>query len=222
MRIFLIGDIHGWVDPLVELLKAVEFSDEDTLISIGDIVDRGPDVYMVVEELMKIKNIILIQGNHDIWFKEYLSTKISNPTWWTQGGRETFSSYERRNWKNLSNHINFFNRQIPYFIDDKNRCFVHGGFNHKISIKNQSSRDLAWDRNLVKLSMVENIISADNFSDIFIGHTPTIYWEKDNRDITTPIYSGGVFNIDTGCGKGGPLTILNVDTMEYLQSWPKY
>ena len=52
-----------------------------------------------------------------------------------------------------------------------------------------------------------------NFKKIFIGHTPTLYFNSFH-----PINKGGVMNVDTGSGKGGVLTIMNIDTEEYWQS----
>ena len=62
-RIFVIGDIHGAHKALVQVLERCEFDYEnDQLITIGDIVDGWGDSYMVVEELLKIKNRIDIIG----------------------------------------------------------------------------------------------------------------------------------------------------------------
>lgn len=60
----------------------------------------------------------------------------------------------------------------------------------------------------------QKLKTFENFKEIFIGHTPTIYWE-----VTQPILKGGVVNVDTGSGKGGPLTLMDVDTKEYIQSF---
>jgi len=237
-RTFVVGDIHGWHKPLVDLLQDVSFDyDKDTLISVGDIADRGPDVYLVVEELMKIKNKVLIQGNHDIWFKSFLKTGHIESHWWNQGGDETHASYKRRNWANKKAHISFFDKQVPFSVIN-NKCFVHGGFDRNLPIAQQSAISLAWDRELVNEAMLclgkrEVLRFFDKFYEVFIGHTPTIYWDKDDKlggglilptrtPITEPIYAGGVWNVDTGCGKGGPLTIMDIDTKKFWQRWPKY
>lgn len=71
MREFVIGDIHGEYQKLIKCLKAVNFDyQNDKLIQLGDIVDRGPHSYHCIEELKLIKNLILIKGNHDeCWFE---------------------------------------------------------------------------------------------------------------------------------------------------------
>jgi len=68
-RKFVIGDIHGHYCEMMHLFKVVRFDyDQDLLISLGDLVDRGPNSMEVIEELMKIRNFIHILGNHDNWF----------------------------------------------------------------------------------------------------------------------------------------------------------
>lgn len=232
-RRFCVGDIHGHSKALQELLNKVEFDFEnDLLISIGDLCDRGPDSWGVVELLMKVKNLVCIQGNHDLWFKSFLSDKKSNQFWIQQGGRETYNSYVNNNWGNIDNHISFYSNQIPYYILD-NKCFVHGGFDRDFKISEQDENSLCWDRTFVEQSMScksGKLKTKDNFDIVFIGHTPTIYWSTNekktpsgiiygNREpIMTPIYSGGVYNIDTGCGKGGKLSIVDIDSLEYVQT----
>ena len=55
-KTYIIGDIHGVYDKLINCLQQVNFNYEsDTLIQLGDVVDRGPDSYLVVEELLKMK-----------------------------------------------------------------------------------------------------------------------------------------------------------------------
>lgn len=66
MKVFTIGDIHGRVEALKEVLASSRFDYEvDTLILLGDVCDGGYNTYEVVEELLKIKHIIFVIGNHD-------------------------------------------------------------------------------------------------------------------------------------------------------------
>ncbi len=235
MRRFVVGDIHGWPEPLEKLLKKVKFDfEKDLLIQLGDIVDRGPNSYGVVEVLLKVKNLVLIQGNHDIWFKEYLITRYVGSDWFQQGGNKTLNSYKWRNFEKIDEHMDFYNRQVPYHILD-NKIFTHGGFNPKTNVNGQDPWNFAWDRDMIMevMNTQKGVESVDGFDEIFVGHTPTIYWSKQEETrgglilphsfpITTPINVGNVWNVDTGCGKKGPLTIMNIDTKEYWQEEPDY
>ncbi len=226
-RTFVIGDIHGNYKALKQCLERSNFNkEEDTLITLGDIVDGWNEVYECVEELLTIKNRIDLRGNHDDWFNEYLTFGV-HPDNWQQGGLATKTSYLKNlNLQYLNpadipqSHIDFFKNQINYYIDDKNKCFVHGGFYRKMNISEQKDLDLLyWDRELWDQAKSckdgQRLKTADNFSEIFIGHTHVDNWR--NPDCL-PQESGGVWNLDTGAGFSGKLTIMNVDTHEYFQS----
>ncbi len=74
MKRYVIGDIHGRYKALKEVLKKSNFNyDTDKLIVLGDVVDGGVNTYEVVEELLKIKNLIYILGNHDVFLLIILS-----------------------------------------------------------------------------------------------------------------------------------------------------
>jgi serine/threonine protein phosphatase 1 len=226
MRTFAIGDIHGEYEKLINILSIVNFDyNEDKLISIGDVVDRGPKSFECVEELLKINHLIAIRGNHDkTW---YDSTITGKNELYSQGGRETLLSYTRNGCENdptkiPQTHKDFFKNQLNYYIDVNNNLFIHGGFNRHQLLEEQEEYIFYWDRDLF-MSALSNHSMINNqhqfrmktsFNKIFVGHTPTIYW-----GFNEPIKALNIWNIDTGCGKGDNfLTIMNVDTEEYFQS----
>lgn len=240
---YVIGDIHGAHKALVQCLERSNFNKEiDTLISLGDIVDGWDDVYNCVKELISIKNLIPIKGNHDEWFRIYLNTGI-HPNEWLNGGYGTLKSYCEKAQKqfylgsklsyNLNpfdipeSHIDFFRfRQINYYVDHKKRLFIHGGFNRHLPLKEQKSDVFYWDRDLIMSAMSYQSMKDNNtlmghgkfkmieeFTEVFIGHTSTLNWGRD-----LPINTANIWNLDTGAGFKGKLTIMNVDTKEYWQS----
>jgi serine/threonine protein phosphatase 1 len=220
------GDIHGEYKHLVNVLKKSKFDyNNDLLIQLGDLVDRGPEPFKCILELLKIKNTIFIRGNHDKCFEIWRTTKEHplgrHPF---NGTQVTLDAWEKLNIYDKHFIIgNFLNRQVIYHITDDNIMFVHGGFPIDIPLEEVDDHTFMWDRDLVKLTTVGDqfpkgyiVPTPNNFKKIYLGHTPTIYW-----DMTTPMSGCGVYNIDTGCGKGGPLTIMNIDTGEYWQAGPK-
>lgn len=218
MRRLCLGDIHGRYDYLMDVLKKSNFDyEKDQLIQIGDLVDRGPDPFLCIKELMKIKNKILIIGNHDAAFVQFVAEGID----FLGSSNGTEPTIEA--WRELSPEEqidilqNFFKKQRLYYISNDNIMFVHGGFPRDEKLDEVTDHVFYWDRELVSQAMSckgdQKLKTLYDFKEIFIGHTPTIYWNK-----IKPIYSGGVWNIDTGCGKGGPLTIMDIDTHEYWQS----
>ena len=238
MATYVLGDIHGAYKALIQCLERSNFNyEEDTLIQLGDVADGWDEVYECVEELLKIKNLIAIKGNHDDWFNDFLLYGKQGVQW-QQGGIGTLKSYCKYTDKNYYgthagyitdmldtdisvNHHNFFRNQKLYHIDDQNRMFVHGGFNRHhliIDIEKQEPSQFYWDRDLWMSALSHKEIKRefkikDNFKEIFIGHTTTMNWNTDK-----PIKAVNIWNLDTGAGFKGKLTIMNVDTKEYFQS----
>ena len=82
MKRFVVGDLHGNYIGLKQALdrSGIDYK-KDQLITLGDIVDRWPDSYKCVEELLKIENRIDIVGNHDDWFTTFIETGIHPDAW---------------------------------------------------------------------------------------------------------------------------------------------
>tara|TARA_R110000796_G_scaffold162503_2_gene279289 strand:- start:5358 stop:6152 length:795 start_codon:yes stop_codon:yes gene_type:complete len=239
---FVIGDIHGAYLALVQVLERCGFDYEnDELITIGDIVDGWADSYMCVEELLKIKNRIDIRGNHDFWFQEFLETTVHSERW-GKGSLSTAKSYAKaagiellvhkrtnRHFEetdgftiNLNSgdipesHKRFFRQQNNYYKDTDNNLFVHGGINLTMPLKDTLPYIMMWDRHLWSRALQVKdtsmtLIYCEDFNQIFIGHTAV-------RGGTEPIKADKIWNVDTGAGGGGKLTIMDVDTNEYFQS----
>lgn len=227
MKTYIIADVHGEFEKLLACLKAVNFDyEKDKLIQLGDVVDRGANSYKVVKELLKIKNLVAIRGNHDATWMESIET--GQNILYSQGGRETLLSYTRDcncdgdPTKIPVEHQLFFKNQKNYYIDEDNNLFIHGGFNRHETLQEQEeeSSNFYWDRDLF-LSALSYESMKDHthkfkykqeFNTIFVGHTPTTYW-----DSLVPMKAANIINLDTGCGKGGLLTIMNLQTKEYFQ-----
>lgn len=233
MKTYVIGDIHGNYKGFIQIIKKSGFNyEKDRLISLGDIADGYSQVPEVVEELLKIKNLIPIKGNHDDWCYQWLKYSIANPLWLIQGGKATRDSYNI-NYPDLKlkHEKEFFSKQHYYFIDEENRLYVHGGLDWKIPIESNNKSNLMWDRHLYETALfwqfqhdihdvpLQKVIQ---FKEIFIGHTTTNYnlSYKYNNYIPSnkPVHVSNVWNLDQGAGYEGKLTIMDVNTKEYWQS----
>ncbi len=217
---FVIGDIHGHYDELMELFDCVNFQfDNDVLISLGDLVDRGPKPLEVVEKMMQIKNFKHILGNHDEWCYQYLKNNKAPSSWTSQGGAITMNAYKEKP-ELKEKHIGFFEKAKLYFIDVDSRLFVHGGYNPRISFQQQKNNKelLIWDRSLISTAIEYDRTnqSFEEFSEIFIGHTPTQFIGK-----SIPVKFANLWMLDTGVFQSGKLTIMNIETKEYWQSTSK-
>ena len=250
MRTFVMGDIHGAYKAFMQCMERSGFDyEKDRLIQLGDIADGYEEVYECVEELLKIRNLVAIKGNHDDWFNEFIRTGY-HPRHWTNGAEATLRSYGkqtgqltgRRIYKKSARrdyrkelrpelipetHRRFFDSQRLYYIDRARNCFVHGGFNRHVPFKGQSPENYYWDRDLWSEALTfelytkifglkeEKFDMVTSFHAIFIGHTPTLNWDMD-----WPMKAANIYNVDTGTGHGGRLTIMDVDSKKFWQSVP--
>lgn len=237
-RLFVLGDIHGRYKALIQVFERANFDlENDTCIFVGDIVDRGPEPFKCIEFMLKIKKAIFIRGNHD-----------SNFNYWIKTQRDGFQGKNgvlitKLEWIKASDQMKemtseYFEKTVPFYIDDQNRMFTHGGFDNNTLVRDHTYHEdnFAWDRTLWQEAFEckenEVIKTADNFTEIYIGHTPTINYSTEEKEsimgiiitiiknpVITPMYRGGIWNIDTGAGFGiGKLTLMNIETKEIFQS----
>lgn len=257
VRTFVVGDIHGNYKGFMQALERADFDyNNDQLISLGDIADGYSEVPEIIEEFIKIKNLIWCLGNHDKWTQEWFSGEMnmagvnvdgyySRPSsyispeadvWLTQGGRATYTAYVMRRPELISKHRDFWIKKPQLYYEDLRdqvsgnshivlstikRVFVHGGFNRGLTIDYQSKKSphiLYWDRDLWYTALRigptgMSLDTEDHFDEIFIGHTSTQF-----QGVTNPMKCCNVWNLDTGGGWTGKVTVMNVDTKEYYQS----
>ncbi len=226
MRTFVMGDIHGCYHALVQCLQRSGFNKkEDTLIQLGDVADGWPETLECVSELMTIKNLIPIHGNHDDWTLIWMDTGLAEQGHRGQGGQATIDSYSVHELPLVPDeHHDFFKSQIPYYKDDHDRLFVHAGIYPNMTLEEMNRNwqsQFWWTRNMwfKSLELEESGLSIgfkEQLDEIYIGHTSTTNWGK-----TTPMKAGNhptIYNLDTGCGWNGKLTIMDIDTKEYWQS----
>jgi len=243
MREFVIGDLHGAYRALRQCLDRAGFDyEQDSLVLVGDIADGFAEVFECVEELLKINNLIALKGNHDDWFNQFLLTDY-HPAQWGFGGKGTLISYLKHAGKPDkyfgSNkgfktalvkediphaHRRFFESLQLYYIDDKNRCFLHAGFNGHLPFFGQRPEEYFWNRELWQDAMRarddDGLLNGRfyedcNFNEIYIGHTPTTKFGSDK-----PLKALNVINMDTGAGHSGRLSVMDINSKEFWQSDP--
>ncbi len=215
MRTFVIGDIHGAYKALIQCLKRADFNyQEDRLIALGDVCDGYPEVKDCIDELLKIKNLDYIMGNHDLWALAWVKFGRAEEVWLTQGGANTIKSYGHL--PVPPQHIQFLENARPWIERDK-MLFIHGGFEPELALKEQLLETFVWDRTLLRKAYQKHLNAPDfkfgTYNDIFIGHTPTL-----NYQTLTPLHLCNIWALDTGAGWSGKLTIMDVSTKKYWQS----
>lgn len=211
-KIFAIGDIHGCFDQLQALMKILDIDrKKDTLLFIGDYIDRGSSSREVVDYVIRLreeyKNVICLLGNHEQMLLRYLDG-IDEEMYLYNGGTATLFAYGisrastqvARKEKVPAEHLLFFQSLLPYY-ETKDYIFVHAGLASGLPLDGQAIHDLLWLRQ-------EFVYSDYDFGKMVIfGHSPLIY----------PLIMPNKIGIDTGAVFGGKLTCVELPAVKIYQ-----
>ena len=211
--VYAISDLHGCYDLYIKMLEKINFSDEDTLYILGDIVDRGPDGIKIYKDMMKRKNVIPLLGNHDYtalrMFKMIYNREGFNyldlgyKMWMMIGGEPTnnaFLELSEQEQLEIINYINDFLIFIEINIDG-DTFFLSHSVPTKEQILNED--ELECEDFIAGAPEYDKKYFEDKY--IVTGHTPTIFIDPEydgkvyikNNHIA--IDSGAVFGRILGC-----------------------
>lgn len=230
MRKFVLGDVHGGLKAIHQVLERANVTNNDILIFLGDFVDgwsESPAVLDFLIELQKKQPCIFIRGNHDELLLDWLlgnNENIDEKLWFQHGGEATVKSYQNIDSETKEKHIDFLKSLQDYYLDTENRLFIHAGFTNMKGVDYEYFKPLFyWDRTLWETALAldpnlsKDAITYPNrltiYKEIYIGHTPVT---KINQ--TIPVNKACVWNVDTGAAFKGKLTIMDIDTKEFWQS----
>lgn len=222
IRTFAISDIHGCLKQFKALIKKIGLKPEDTLILMGDYIDRGEDSKGVLDYIIELKkefNVITLLGNHDAMMRDvFLSTNQAKREWaagvWIQnGGIKTLESYgldvesiyiqHTDLPESLVEHLWLIRDMPQYYITDTH-IFVHSTPRQDEAIEAQNEMELMWRRPSVEDRRGDyKHISGKT---VISGHTA-----QQGRPVMLSDYN---ILIDTGCFFTGVLTAIEIcDTM---------
>ena len=141
-RTLVIGDIHGGLKAVHQVLEKAKVTKDDTLIFLGDYVDGWSESPQVLDFLMELKttnNCIFIRGNHDELLLDWLvnqNENIDEGMWFKHGGEATVLAYADVSEAKKKIHIDFLKSLQNYYLDEQNRLFIHAGFTNKKVLEN--------------------------------------------------------------------------------------
>ena len=219
---YVVSDIHGNYELLVKLLKKINFSEDDTLFVLGDVIDKGKDVQKLLNLLFgELRdNSVVLAGNHeyeliklvtDLIVKDVSDDVILNEC-------KKFLGVENLNMQDIDDIMN-----MSYAHEEDDFILVHAGipFDNKgnpIPLEQAPIEDLVYDRRFKN----ENFLPPNTKCVIF-GHTPTFYidghkgkiikYQKENTVGNNPKDYYKV-HIDTGNYLTGILGCLRLDDMQ--------
>jgi serine/threonine protein phosphatase 1 len=219
-RLYVIGDIHGRLDLLNQIIdqvngEAVSTCDAaDLTISLGDYIDRGPDSRGVLERLRRnpfFTEYTALKGNHERLLERFLNDSAQGRYWLNLGGLATLESYGvRLNATSENDHFAALSQALRIAMPIEHREFLaamktsiqvegyffcHAGVRPGIDLNIQDDNDLLWIRD-------EFLRSDADFGKIVVhGHSP----------IHEPEVLANRINIDTAAFMTGKLTCLVLD-----------
>ena len=205
---FTVGDVHGCLDKLTELVRRCNndaAGQPMRFVFLGDYVDRGPDTHGVIQFLLNLQQShpdrdIFLKGNHEDLLVAAADSDFFEERWLTNGGSETLESYGLTSAAEIpEDHVNWL-RRLPLSFDDGQRFFVHAGVHPDRPLDRQDEDDLLWIRKPF-------LSSERDYGRLIVhGHTPVKGGPPDLRV--------NRLNLDTGAVFGGPLTAAVFDSDE--------
>ena len=194
-RLIAIGDIHGELEKLNKLLKKLELTGKDTVVFLGDYIDRGRNSKEVVNTVKKLSDTckcIYLMGNHEYFLLKTIDgDEDAKYFFMTYGGVETLESYGGTMEELIETHYDFYLKLKPYYKTDK-YIFVHGGIKPNCRLEKQNLYEML----MIRDEFINNPTNLEQ--KVIFGHTP---FDK-------PLIKEDKIGIDTGCGKfdDAPLT----------------
>jgi serine/threonine protein phosphatase 1 len=206
-RTIAIGDIHGCSIAFAALINAINPQPDDTIIPLGDYVDRGIDSKGVLDQLIELRdrcNLVPILGNHDQMMLHAREGRSDFQFWLNCGGDAALDSYGSSGKLDLipRNHIRFLESCRSYFETDTH-IFLHANYKPDVPIEQQEDHTIRW------LSLREYVPPKPHCSGkiAVVGHTPQ----------TEILDLGFLIGLDTGVWKSGWLTALDVESGKIWQ-----
>jgi diadenosine tetraphosphatase ApaH/serine/threonine PP2A family protein phosphatase len=200
-RTIVIGDIHGCFDELEDMLAQVQFGPDDRLISVGDLITKGPKNREVLDLFMSDPRFSAVMGNHDLalrrkWNGEKVKLKDSQkPT-----NKELKKDKER--------YLKFLN-SLPFMIDLGTHLVVHAGIRPGVALHSQTSEDLTELRSMGKDRTARD---GTPWYDVYDGEKVVLFGHWPAAE---PRRGKQAIGLDTGCVYGNELTAYIIETGEF-------
>lgn len=233
MKTFVVGDVHGRCAQLLNLLDMLPRNPEtDTLVFLGDLIDRGADAPGCVSHVLELcaanpEKVICLRGNHEQMLIDFLEGQ--GTLWLTPvvGGERTFEQYTgqavrddedmeqlRRKFEQSfpSEHLKFM-QNLPFYYEDEHAIYVHAGLDEGKHPSESSTMSLLWMRDM-------DFYKNYHGKPCIFGHTPTPLLPLRGRLGRHGIYiSHSAVGLDTGYNHHSPLSCLSLPDFNLYQSF---
>ncbi len=237
MKTFAIGDVHGRRAQLRRLVEMLPRDpDRDTLLLVGDLIDRGEDAPGVVEDVIRLQRepagtapVIVLRGNHEQMLLDFIDKGMSLWLHPAVGGDRTFEQYTGREMCVVTEddydpeqreiagaippeHIEFF-RNLPLYHEDAYALYVHAGLDDGKHPRDTNAQHLLWTRD-------PDFFKFYHGKPCVFGHTPTPFLPLLGRLGRHGIYiNHSAIGIDTGYNYTSPLSCLSLPDFMLYQTY---
>ena len=226
--LYVTSDLHGFsLDKFKEFLERVNFSSDDFLYVLGDVIDRGPDGIKILKWLMSKPNAQLILGNHeammlacDFLFDEITEESIANLTgtklntyltWTSNSAQPTLNALSAVRPSEIKYILEYL-REAPLYeiltVNGRDFILVHsglGGFSKSKKLSEYSVSELIWTRPTLADRYFDDITTV-------FGHTPTVFFGEKYKG--KALKTDTWIDIDVGAGLGLNPMLLRLDDMK--------
>ena len=201
-RTIVVGDLHGCYDELMDLVEHVSLGPKDRVVSVGDLITKGPKSREVLELFMTDPRFSAVMGNHDLalrrrWNGENVELKPSQK----EANKELKPDKDR---------FTPFLNSLPFIIDLGTHLVVHAGLRPNIELHSQTTGDLTRLRTLGPDRESEEGTPWYHVYDgekvVLFGHWPS----------PGPRHGKKAIGLDTGCAYGNQLTAYIIETSEFV------
>jgi serine/threonine protein phosphatase 1 len=205
MQTLVIGDIHGCWNELQDLLEKAGLASEDTIISLGDMVDRGPETPRVLEFFRSQPNARSLMGNHELKHIRVARKEIQS------GPAQTITRLQLG--KSYLDALEFM-ENLPFYIELPEAILVHAYLEPGIPLEQQRETVLCG-------TMVGDHYLHAHYSqpwyELYVNDKPAIVGHYDHLHNGQPfIYKDQVYNLDTSCVRGKNLTGLLLPAFQII------
>ena len=245
MATYVVSDVHGQYDLLIEGLNRIDFSDDDYLWCLGDAIDRGPDGIKLLQYVMEHDNMDLILGNHEFMMLNSvdesgkpLCNGHDSLLWSTfNGGDITFANYNMLSESERISLLSWMKSRYvlkTIVIEEHPYCLTHSYY--KETCENKTYSELSYkDVWNITWSSIWRDDYETHAMDIYpqydytfiVGHVPVQRirrWIDNEVDWNTlkSYHYENVINIDGGCSMGPTPDVNNGIIILRLEDMTEY
>lgn len=237
-RDIVIGDVHGCIEELDELLRIVQHRPSDRLVFAGDLVDRGPDSIGVIRRVRELR-AACVMGNHDEWYVRAAKHAAAE-----QNGKPNPMRKNERKWSLFcelgGDDVEFLAKLPLWYRLDSSTVVVHAGMRPGVPVDQQDKQDLLRLRYLDRRTGKRWNMDSDElltpdvaayWTELWTGPDEVVYGHHPSKTDTAYTCNADVacWGIDTGCCFGNKLTawvrdgftirLVSVPAKEQYANW---